>query len=128
MLHSKKSKNQNHETIEKFNDSIIGVLHSSKAADCGVDVKGLSVGIILSTDSSKIRKTQRNGRICRFEDGKTAELFTLLIRGTQEVNWFRNSATTSYQVINEEQLDKILNGEKIETRQHENIENKEYRF
>jgi superfamily II DNA or RNA helicase len=86
VLHSKKSKKQNHETIENFNSASIGVLHSSKAADCGVDVKGLSVGIILSTDSSKIRKTQRNGRICRFEDGKTAELFTLLIKGTQEVN------------------------------------------
>ena len=128
VLHSKKSKKQNHETIENFNSASIGVLHSSKAADCGVDVKGLSVGIILSTDSSKIRKTQRNGRICRFEDGKTAELFTLLIKGTQEVNWFRNSATTSYQMINEEQLDKILNGEIIEARQRENIENKEYRF
>ena len=86
ILHSKKSKKQNSETIDKFNEITTGVLHSSKAADCGVDVKGLSVGIILSTDSSKIRKTQRNGRICRFEDGKTAELFTLLIKGTQEVN------------------------------------------
>ena len=86
ILHSKKSKKQNSETIDKFNEISAGVLHSSKAADCGVDVKGLSVGIILSTDSSKIRKTQRNGRICRFEDGKTAELFTLLIKGTQEVN------------------------------------------
>ena len=121
VLHSKKSKKQNHETIESFNDSTTGVLHSSKAADCGVDVKGLSVGIILS-------KTQRNGRICRFEDGKTAELFTLLIRGTQEVNWFRNSVTTSYQMITEEQLEKILNREIIETRQHENVENKNYRF
>lgn len=128
ILHSKKSKKQNSETIDKFNEITTGVLHSSKAADCGVDVKGLSVGIILSTDSSKIRKTQRNGRICRFEDGKTAELFTLLIKGTQEVNWFRNSVTTSYQMITEEQLEKILNGEIIETRQRENIENKNYRF
>jgi hypothetical protein len=31
-------------------------------------------------------------------------------------------------MINEEQLDRILNGETIETRQRENIENKEYRF
>jgi uncharacterized protein YehS (DUF1456 family) len=52
----------------------------------------------------------------------------LLIKGTQEVNWFRNSATTSYQTITEDQLDQILNGEIIETRQRENIENKDYRF
>ena len=128
VLHSKKSKKQNSETIDKFNSTTIGVLHSSKAADCGVDVKGLSVGIVLSTDSSKIRKTQRVGRTIRAEEGKTAEFFTLLIKGTQEVNWFRNSATTEYQVINEQQLDDILSGKTIETRQRENIENKEYRF
>lgn len=84
VLHSKQSKKLNKEILEKFNADTCGVLNSSKAVDVGVDVKGLSVGIILSTDSSKIRKGQRNGRICRFEEGKTAELFTLVIRGTQE--------------------------------------------
>ena len=111
-----------------FNEQETGVLNSSKAVDVGVDVKGLSVGIILSTDSSKIRKTQRNGRICRFEEGKVAELFTLVIKGTQEWNWFQNSATTNYTVITEEQLDKILLGEEIETRTRENVEDKKYRF
>ena len=84
MLHSKKSKKQNNEILELFNNATVGTIHSSKSCDQGVDIRGLSVGIILSTDSSKIRKTQRNGRICRFEEGKTAELFTLVIRGTQE--------------------------------------------
>ena len=79
-------------------------------------------------DSSKIRKTQRVGRTIRAEEGKTAEFFTLLIKGTQEVNWFRNSVTTEYQVINEQQLEDILSGKIIETRQRENVENKEYRF
>jgi hypothetical protein len=31
-------------------------------------------------------------------------------------------------MITEEQLEKILNGEIIETRQYENVENKNYRF
>jgi hypothetical protein len=31
-------------------------------------------------------------------------------------------------MITEEQLEKILSGEVIETRQHENVENKNYRF
>jgi superfamily II DNA or RNA helicase len=84
VLHSKKSKKQNNEILELFNNATVGTIHSSKSCDQGVDIRGLSVGIILSTDSSKIRKTQRNGRICRFEEGKTAELFTLVIRGTQE--------------------------------------------
>ena len=128
VLHSKKSKKQNNEILELFNNAAEGVIHSSKSCDQGVDIRGLSVGIILSTDSSKIRKTQRNGRICRFEEGKTAELFTLVIRGTQEWNWFQNSATTNYTVINESQLDKVLTGEIIETRERENVEDKKFRF
>lgn len=128
VLHSKKSKKQNNEILEVFNNATEGVIHSSKSCDQGVDIRGLSVGIILSTDSSKIRKTQRNGRICRFEEGKTAELFTLVIRGTQEWNWFQNSATTNYTVINESQLDKVLAGEIIETRERENVEDKKFRF
>lgn len=84
VLHSKKSKKENKAILEKFNADDIGVLNSSKSVDAGVDVKGLSVGIILSTDSSKIRKTQRSGRVCRFEPGKQAEMFTLIIKGTQE--------------------------------------------
>ena len=74
----------NKEILEKFNSETCAVLNSSKAVDVGVDVQGLSVGIILSTDSSKIRKGQRIGRSIRFEPGKTAEIFTLIIRGTQE--------------------------------------------
>lgn len=128
VLHSKKSKKQNNEILEVFNNATEGVIHSSKSCDQGVDIRGLSVGIILSTDSSKIRKTQRNGRICRFEEGKTAELFTLVIRGTQEWNWFQNSVTTNYTVINESQLDKVLAGEIIETRERENVEDKKFRF
>ena len=128
ILHSKKSKKENKETLKKFNEEELATIHSSKSADAGVDVRGLSVGIILSTDSSKIRKTQRSGRVCRFEPGKQAEMFTLIIRGTQEWNWAMNSATSNYIVINEEQLDKVLNYENIETREREIIENKTYRF
>lgn len=128
VLHSKQSKKQNMNVMDNFNKVSAGVLHSSKAADCGVDIKGLSVGIILSTDSSKIRKTQRVGRIIRFEEGKTAELFTIVIKGTQEVYWFQNSATSNYTIINETQLDSILNGESINTRQRENVKNTKFRF
>lgn len=128
VLHSKQSKKYNNEILAKFNDSEVGVIHSSKSCDQGVDIKGLSLGIILSTDSSKIRKTQRNGRICRFEEGKVAELFTLVIRGTQEWNWFQNSVTTNYTVINEQQLEQVLSGDFIETRERDNVEDKKYRF
>ena len=128
VLHSKKSEKQNKATLEAFNKASSGVLHSSKAVNQGVDVPGLSVGIILSIDSSKITKQQRKGRICRFEEGKEAELFTIVLKGTQEYNWAMNSATSKYITINEEQLDKVLKGESIETRERENITNTKFRF
>lgn len=59
VIHSKKSKTKNKKIIEEFNNKSCGVLCSSKSADCGVDISGLSVGVIMSVDSSKIRKTQR---------------------------------------------------------------------
>ena len=128
VLHSKKSEKQNKLTLEEFNKATTGVLHTSRAVNQGVDVPGLSVGIILSIDSSKITKQQRKGRICRFEEGKEAELFTIVLKGTQEYTWAMNSATSKYTTINEEQLDKILAGETIETRERENIVNTKFRF
>ena len=77
VIHSKKSKAKNKEIIKKFNEATSGVLCTSKAADQGADISGLSVAVIMSTDSSKIRKTQRIGRTIRFEEGKTAELFSV---------------------------------------------------
>ena len=128
VLHSKKSEKQNKATLEAFNKASTGVLHTSRAVNQGVDVPGLSVGIILSIDSSKITKQQRKGRICRFEEGKEAELFTIVLKGTQEYTWAMNSATSKYITINEEQLEKVLSGESIETRERENIINTKFRF
>ena len=39
-----------------------------------------------------------------------------------------NSATSKYITINEDQLDRILTGEKLETRERENISNIKFRF
>lgn len=128
VLHSKKSEKQNKKTLEEFANASTGVLHTSRAANQGIDVPGLSVGIILSIDSSKITKQQRKGRICRFEEGKEAELFTIVLKGTQEYTWAMNSATSKYTTINEEQLEKVLAGETIETRERENIVNTKFRF
>jgi len=84
ILHSKQTKKSNKEILEEFNAKDVGSIGSVKALNTGVDVKGLSVGIILNVNSSKITKTQTRGRICRFEEGKTAELFTVVIKGSQE--------------------------------------------
>lgn len=128
VLHSKQSKKQNKEVLDKFNKASSGVLCTSKAADAGVDIPGLSVGIIMSIDSSKIRKTQRTGRVVRFEEGKTAELFTLIIKGTQEWKWYQNSSTTKAQILNEDQLDMVLKGFDVETRDRDIFTDTEFRF
>jgi len=128
VMHSKKKVKENQATIDAFNNASQGFLHTSKAADQGLNCKGVNLEVILHTDSSKIRKTQRIGRAVRFEPGKISEIFTLVLKGTQEVNWFNNSNTSKVTTINEEQLDKVLAGESIETRQRENIVNTKFRF
>lgn len=128
VLHSKKSKKENKKILEKFNEDTIAQLHSSRACEVGMDLKGVNTEIILFHNSSKIRHKQILGRTIRFEEGKVAEIFNLVLKGTQDYKWFQNSATSNYIVINEEQLDKVLNYENIETRERETIENKTYRF
>lgn len=129
VFHSKKSKKKNEETVKLFNKATSGVLASSKAADTGLDVHGLSVGIILSTDSSKIRHTQRVGRCIRAEEGKIAEMFTLVIKDTVEYKWFQNSLkSNNVQVIDESQLDKILAGKEVQTRNREILEDLTFRY
>ena len=103
-------------------------LNTSKAADEGLDIDGVDTEIILHTDSSKIRKGQRLGRSIRFKEGKVAEIFTLIIAGTQETKWLANSKISKVTTITEEQLDKLLAGEEIITREREYNENLEFRF
>ncbi len=53
-----------------------------------LDVPGLSVGIIIGTDSSKIKSAQRLGRVIRKEGNKQAEVFYIVINNTVETKWF----------------------------------------
>ena len=49
------------------------------------------------------------GRVIRYEDGKEAEIFTLVIAGTNEIHWFdTSSAGKSIIEITEKELDEIL--------------------
>lgn len=128
VLHSKQSKKSNEEALNAFDQATTGVLHSSKAVNQGVDVKGLSVEIIMNTDSSKITKTQKLGRALRVEPGKQAEIFTLIIKGTVEEKWLANSMSSSYIVINEQQLEKVLNYEPLETRDRKLIKDVKNRY
>lgn len=114
VLHSKQTKKKNAMTLEDFIPMKVGVLNTSKALNEGVDVQGLNLAIILSNTSSKTEKTQRIGRVIRFSPNKVAEIFTLVLRGTVEEEWFQKSnADKKYFTIDEEQLMHVLKHEEF---------------
>lgn len=107
----KVSKKKGRTTIEEFSNKSSGVLNTIKRADAGIDIPGLSVAIIIGTDSSPIKAVQRLGRTIRFEDGKKAEIFNIIINDTVELKWFSNShANQPYITIDEDGLNDVLQG------------------
>lgn len=117
VVHSGKTKKKNRITMEEFTNMPVGVINTAKSLDEGSDVKGLDVAIILSNTSSQTQKTQRVGRVIRYEEGKHAEIFTLVIKGTMEEGWFNTSSSgKSFIEITEDELDEIL-----EYKQTENL-------
>lgn len=115
IVHSGKTKKKNRLTMAEFAPLKTGVIHTAKSLDEGADIDGLSLAIILCNTSSQTQKTQRVGRVIRYVEGKKAEIFTLVIKGTMEENWFSTStAGKEYVEITEQELDEILAGEKSE--------------
>jgi len=109
VVHSGKTKKKNRMTIKEFTSVKSGVINTAKSLDEGADIAGLNLAIILSNSSSSTQKTQRLGRVVRYEEGKEAEIFTLILAGTNEEYWFNNStAGKSYIEITEKELDDIL--------------------
>ena len=107
----KDSKKQGRMTIDEFCELDSGILHTVRKANEGLDIPKLSVAIILGLDSSKIRKTQRIGRVVRKEEGKEAEIFTLVINNTVECEWFKKSNKSSNIItIDEQGLEDVLAG------------------
>ena len=110
VIHSKNTKKKNSILLDDFKKVNVGNANTAKSLDEGTDIPGLNLAIILSNSSSKTQKTQRLGRIIRYEEGKEAELFTLVIKGTMEENWYgTSSAGKNYIEISEEELEKVLN-------------------
>ena len=107
------SKKRSTTMIEEFNASSCGVLNTCAKANEGLDVKGLSVAIILGTDSSETKARQRRGRTVRKEGDKIAEVFYIVIKGTTEEKWVKNNHKTdkNYITIDEKGLEQVLRGE-----------------
>lgn len=109
---SRTSKKRSATAIEDFNSGKLTLLSTVRKANEGLDVKGLSVAIIIGLDSSKTSAVQRRGRAIRFEEGKKAEIFNIVLNRTQETKWFYDSHKgDSYITIDESELDKVLQGE-----------------
>ncbi len=123
VVHSGKTKKKNQITIDEFSRLKVGVVHTAKSLDEGADIQGLNLAIILSNTSSSTQKTQRIGRVIRKEEGKIAEIFTLVIKGTMEENWHSTSNVgTSYIEITERELDDILGGKESSNKEQEGKE------
>ena len=110
------SKKRGSNMITAFNKCKSGVLNSCQKVNEGLDIQGLSVAIVLGTDSSKIKAVQRRGRAIRFEQDKIAEVFNIIINNTAENEWFvKAHQGEQYITVDEANLDKILNNESFET-------------
>lgn len=109
----KVSKKRSATMIEDFNFAKTGVLNTCAKANEGLDIKGLSVAIILGTDSSETKARQRRGRTVRKEGNKIAEVFYLVIKDTVESKWVKNNHKTdsNYITIDEKGLEQVLRGE-----------------
>lgn len=107
----KDSKKKARANLEEFNEVKVGLIHSVAKLNEGADIKGLNVGIILGLDSSEIKAVQRRGRCIRFEKGKTAEIFNLVIDSTVEMEWFKKGHPNGdYTIIDEQGLKDVLSG------------------
>lgn len=129
IVHSKQSKKKNDEILEEFSHCSTGCIHNSKLLIEGLDCPGLSVGIITGFTSSKTNRIQEIGRVIRFEQGKEAEIFTLVLKNTVEEQWCKKaSEEMNFIEINEQELDCVLKhiplinkNEKVQTKTNNNI-------
>lgn len=111
------SKKANRLTLDEFSKMKSGILHTVKLGDEGLDVPDLSVGIMMGINSSKIKHIQTRGRIVRYQEGKEAEFFTLLLKDTVEIDWWRRAVGNynKVELLDEENLMKVLRHEPYET-------------
>jgi superfamily II DNA or RNA helicase len=98
-------------SLQEFIQQDGGVLNTVMKLNEGFNCPDISVSVILGFNSSSTTKKQRVGRVIRQKEGKVAEVFTLVLKGTVEEEWFRKSTSTGrYIPISEENLIDVLEG------------------
>lgn len=97
--------------LQEFVQQDGGVLNTVMKLNEGFNCPDISVSVILGFNSSSTTKKQRIGRVIRQKEGKVAEVFALVLKGTVEEEWFRKSTSTGrYIPISEENLIDVLQG------------------
>ena len=105
-------------TLEEFKTQKTGVINTVAKLNEGFNDPSISVAIILGLNSSTTISRQRIGRVLRLSDEhKSKEVFTLVLKNTQDEVWFEKSTSgRDYITIDEENLIKLLNGEEFTTK------------
>lgn len=97
--------------LQEFVQQDGGVLNTVMKLNEGFNCPDISVSVVLGFNSSSTTKKQRVGRVIRQKEDKVAEVFTLVLKGTVEEEWFRKSTSTGrYIPISEENLIDVLEG------------------
>jgi superfamily II DNA or RNA helicase len=89
--HSKLGKKKKAELLKKFEDPSdpLRVINTARSLDEGFNMESLEMAIICSGSSTKRQYIQRVGRTVRVREGKTALIFNLYLKGTQDENWLK---------------------------------------
>ncbi|MGQ4892787.1 MAG: DEAD/DEAH box helicase [Candidatus Njordarchaeia archaeon] len=77
-------KKRRKETLEMFKRNKVSKLVTAEVLDEGVDMPSASVGIILAGRPSKTQFIQRIGRLLRPGEGKVAQIYEVVTRGTYD--------------------------------------------
>jgi|TARA_R110002167_G_scaffold126219_1_gene306848 superfamily II DNA or RNA helicase len=89
--HSAKTTKQKKNALQRFNDGEADVLCSTKALNQGFNVPNASVGVICGLTSKSLSMIQRIGRLLRFQEGKTGQVYILYVQDSQEEKWLKEA-------------------------------------
>ena len=89
--HSAKTTKQKKSALQRFNDGDADVLCSTKALNQGFNVPDASIGVICGLTSKSLSMIQRLGRLLRFKEGKTGQVYILYVEDSQEEKWLKEA-------------------------------------
>jgi superfamily II DNA or RNA helicase len=91
VYHSKRTKKERETALKRFKEGDINILCSTKALNQGFDAPDANIGIICGLTSKALPMIQRIGRLIRYKKGKTAKIYIVYVKDSQEEKWFKKS-------------------------------------